>query len=231
MRSGRTRPPRSRTHAVAGVCSRAIDWSGDALIAEERDEGIASPALTRGRAAINPAQQLALKARDAFACPHMNAFHPRLSFLRTLCGVALLATGLTRALAADNSVTAVRTADDARVAALLAGDVPKVSAFLSDDLSYGHSNGRRDTKTEFLQSLDGAKIIYEGITYEDRQLTPLAPGLAMITARARMKLVNEGARQEFTLRILAIWREESGNWRLLAYQSARVPEPTAAANR
>ena len=141
----------------------------------------------------------------------------------------MMLAGLAWLPATDNLTPDVAAADDARVAALLANDLAKLGPFLSEDLSYGHSDGRVETKAEFLHALTGAKTRYESITYLDRNLATAAPGIVILTGRARMKLLHDGKPLAFTLRIHGVWREEAGQWRLLAYQSARLPEPAAVA--
>jgi len=123
---------------------------------------------------------------------------------------------------------ALRTADDARVAAMQSPDRARLGAILSDDLRYAHSNGLVDTKASFLDSLLAGRLKYQGYDHAERSFTFPAPGLALMTGRTRIKVQNDTGLVEATLLYLAVWREEQGAWRFLAWQSCRLPPPPPA---
>jgi ketosteroid isomerase-like protein len=127
-------------------------------------------------------------------------------------------------LGAASPAEAVRAADTARVMATIAGDVARLAPRLSDQLSYGHSDGGVQTKAEFLGAVQSNRIKYEAYDYEEVQVVPVADGVATMTGRARLRASAGGQQVAFSLRFLAVWRQEDGAWRLLAYQSARLPE-------
>lgn len=145
------------------------------------------------------------------------------------CLGALLALSVSSALAALDPLGALRRADLARVRATIAGDAVALNTLLADDLSYGHNDGRVQTKAEFITAVATNQTKYEAIDYEDTKLTEIAPGAASMSGRVHLKVSRAGQHVEFTLRFLAVWREEGGKWQLLAYQSTRLPEPAPAA--
>ena len=118
---------------------------------------------------------------------------------------------------------------DARVAALVAGDVAALGAILSDDLHYVHSNGVADTKASFLANLTAGKTKYVEYVPRERSWRFPAAGLALESGRARVKVVNATGPMTADLSYLATWREENGQWRFLAWQSARLPQSTTPA--
>lgn len=126
---------------------------------------------------------------------------------------------------------AVERADRARIAATIAGDVTALGQLLSDDLHYAHSDGRVQTKAEFLAAVGANRIRYLSFDPHDVKLQSIAPGAVTMNGRARIVVEAGGQRLEFTLRFLAVWRAESGQWRLLAYQSSQLKEAADAAGR
>lgn len=128
----------------------------------------------------------------------------------------------------DTRITAVRAADDERIAAMLAADPARLAAILSDGLHYAHSSGSIDTKASFIESLAGRHVVYESAEYVQRDFIPAGSGVMLMKGRARFKAGRAGAeRNLLDLNFLAVWREEDGRWRFLAWQSARNPPPAA----
>lgn len=126
--------------------------------------------------------------------------------------------------AEDNpQLAAVKATDKARVAAMQSGDRAKLDAVFSDELRYAHSNGVVDTKTSFIDILSAGKTKYVGYEYEEQNFTFPAPGIALMSGRAHVKAESEGKAMDAVLSFLAVWREEKGQWRFLAWQSCKPP--------
>lgn len=121
------------------------------------------------------------------------------------------------------NLAALKAADKARVAAMQSGDRAKLDAVFSDELRYAHSNGVVDTKTSFIDILAAGKTKYIGYDYEEVNFTFPAPGIALMTGRAHVKAESEGKAMDAVLGFLAVWREEKGQWRFLAWQSCKLP--------
>lgn len=126
--------------------------------------------------------------------------------------------------AEDNpQLAAVKAADKARVAAMQSGDRAKLDTVFSDELRYAHSNGVVDTKASFIDILSAGKTKYVGYDYEEQNFTFPAPGIALMSGRAHVKAESEGKAMDAVLSFLAVWREEKGQWRFLAWQSCKPP--------
>ena len=147
------------------------------------------------------------------------------SLLRFLAFVALLA--VTARAADDKIIAAVRAADDERLAAAKAADRAKLEAILSDDLHYVHSSGKIDNKTSYLQGIATSANRYEDFEFKERTFMPAAPGFVLMYGRVLVHMGNTktGAKTTNDINYLAVWREEKGKWRFLAWQSARLPLP------
>ncbi len=137
-----------------------------------------------------------------------------------ICLVSLIS------FAEEAPLAAVQAADDARVAAMKSPDRDKLSAIFSDELRYAHSSGVVDTKASFIESLLKGSTKYLAVDYVERQFTFPAPGIALMTGSANLKIGLETGPIEPTLAFLAVWRLEGGQWHFLAWQSCKVAPPT-----
>lgn len=151
------------------------------------------------------------------------------AFLRLFCLLSLLAAGFAaRVFAAPDEkiIAAVRAADDQRVAATKAADRAGLEASYSNDLRYAHSNGKVDTKASQIQGLLTSGNKYEAFEYKERTFTPVGPGIVLMQGRVLIHQSNKaGAKTTNDLNYLAVWREEQGKWRFLAWQSCKNPAP------
>ncbi len=160
-----------------------------------------------------------------------------------LLSIALALAPLTPTTAAEKSTApafanegarlraALSAADDERLAATKAGDATRLGAILSDDLHYAHSSGKVDTKTSLIASLSARTSVYESFDYKERKFTLIGAGLATMTGRVLVKVGPAGKPTDLDLSYLAIWREENGGWRFLAWQSCKMPPPAAPATK
>lgn len=132
----------------------------------------------------------------------------------------------------DDALTAaVRSADDERLAATQVADAARLNAVFSDQLHYAHSNGKIDTKASYVQSLTSRNTVYESFDYQTRHFTPAGPGVMLMTGRVVIHASNAGQKVVNDLNFLAVWREEGGRWRFLAWQSCKNPPSAAVTDR
>jgi hypothetical protein len=124
---------------------------------------------------------------------------------------------------ADERPAAVEAADDVRIAALVAADTSRLAPLLSADLRYVHSNGTFDDKASFLDLVSSGRTRYVAYEPVGRTVSFAAPGIALETGTARLRVENAEGARDLVLAFLAVWRWERGAWRFLAWQSARLP--------
>jgi hypothetical protein len=121
------------------------------------------------------------------------------------------------------SESSLKAADKARVDAMQSGNRAQLDRIFCDELSYAHSNGVVDSKASFIEILSTGKTKYLAYDYEERHFSFPAPGVALMRGRARIKAEAGGTLMDNVLSFLAVWREEQGQWRFLAWQSCRLP--------
>ena len=128
----------------------------------------------------------------------------------------------------DTRLPALKAADDERVAATLAGDRTRLAAIYSDDLHYSHSSGKVDTKASYIDALTGGQLKYISWEYQEREFSFPAPGIALMSGKAHVKVGKAESATEMVLAFLGVWREEQGKWHFLAWQSGKLPDAAAA---
>lgn len=149
--------------------------------------------------------------------------------LRRLIGLAFILA--VKAWAADDArVAVVRAADDERVAATIAGDRARLAALYSDDLRYVHSSGKIDNKAEHADGLGKRTSVYTRFDYQTREFRLAAPSVMLMSGRVIIHSTNAKGKNENDVNFLAVWREEQGRWKLLAWQAAKNLPP-APVNR
>lgn len=141
----------------------------------------------------------------------------------------LLALFSTAARAADDAIiAAVRAADDARMAATQAANARRLGEIFSDELHYAHSSGRIDNKASQIALITSGTTQYQEFQHRERTYTVAGPGVVLSKGRVIIRMASKtGGAFTNDLNYLAVWRNENGTWRFLAWQSCKNPDATA----
>jgi uncharacterized protein (TIGR02246 family) len=112
-----------------------------------------------------------------------------------------------------------------RFAAMVERDLEALGALLADDLTYTHSNGKVETKEQFLAALASGALEYLAIASEGESAVRLyADGeVGLITGTARVAVRMGGREGAVTLRYTSVYVERDGRWQLAAWHSSAVP--------
>ena len=115
---------------------------------------------------------------------------------------------------------AVRQVEDRRIKAMIDDDFATLEAVLADDLTYGHSSGVVDTKASYIETLRSGKTKY--LTFDRTpSVVRLYGDTAIVTGTATLSLRGQPA--PFTLRYTLAYVLREGQWRMVAWQSTRLP--------
>jgi len=117
----------------------------------------------------------------------------------------------------------VLRADDNRFEAMRKEDWNALDAALADDLTYVHSTARLESKAEHVGNLKAGKPHYRGIAPRDRKAR-VNGDVGIVTGVSEMHVENAGKEQRFTIRYLAVYAKKAEGWRMIAWQSTRVPD-------
>lgn len=105
--------------------------------------------------------------------------------------------------------------------AMLTADRAKLTALLSDQLSYGHSAGRLETKTQFLDVVAGKKTVYKSMAFSDAT-TSVAGNNAIVRHVMTVDTEADGKPATAKVGALQVWVKDGGAWKLLARQAFRL---------
>ena len=117
----------------------------------------------------------------------------------------------------------VLRADDNRFEAMRKEDWTALDATLADDLMYVHSTARLESKAEHIGNLRAGKPHYRGIAPRERRARVLGDA-GIVNGVSEMHVERDGKEQRFTVRYLAVYTKAAGQWRMIAWQSTRVPD-------
>jgi ketosteroid isomerase-like protein len=117
----------------------------------------------------------------------------------------------------------VLRADDRRFDAMRRGDWTALDAALADDLTYVHSTARLESKAEHIANLRAGKPHYRGIAPRERKVR-VHGAAGVVNGVSEMHVENAGKEQRFTVRYLAVYARSGDTWRMIAWQSTRVPD-------
>jgi len=133
------------------------------------------------------------------------------------------------AVAAASLPAHAESADEAAVGkaiedltkAMMAADKARLEALTADQLSYGHSSGKVETKAEFVAAIADKKTIFKSITLSN-------PSVAVVgnNAIARHIFAAEveagGQASSPKIGVMQVWVKDGGGWKLLARQAFRT---------
>jgi pimeloyl-ACP methyl ester carboxylesterase len=114
-------------------------------------------------------------------------------------------------------------ADDRRFEAMRRGDWTALDAALADDLVYVHSTARLESKGEHIANLRAGKPHYRGIAPRERRAR-VRGDVGLVNGVSEMHVERDGKEQRFTVRYLAVYVKTGGQWRMISWQSTKVPE-------
>lgn len=119
---------------------------------------------------------------------------------------------------------AVVAQEQRRCAAMRDADLAALDAVLHPELYFSHANGAVDDKSVYLGKMAEGRIVYRGINWSEQAVVTL-PGdrAAMLTGRMLTEVSVNGVEKRLDNRVMSIWVEAGGQWRLRAFQSTPLP--------
>ena len=142
---------------------------------------------------------------------------------RTLAaaGALVLVAAIPHAHAESADEAAVRKAVDDLNKAMIAADKAKLEALVSDQLSYGHSGGRIETKKEFVAVFVSKKSVYKSVTIDNASVQ-VAGNNAIARDVFNVEFESDGKPGSAKVGVLQVWVKDGGTWKLLARQAFRT---------
>jgi ketosteroid isomerase-like protein len=101
--------------------------------------------------------------------------------------------------------------------ALLSADKVQLEQLTAAQLSYGHSSGKVQNKSEFVDGVLNRKAVVKSLTFPD--VTIAVAGNAAIVRHIYASESEAGGKTDnIRLSVLAVWQKQDGDWKLLARQ-------------
>jgi ketosteroid isomerase-like protein len=135
------------------------------------------------------------------------------------------------ALLGTVSGTMAQAADEAAVAqtveafrnAMLKADRGQFEALCAEQLSYGHSGGRIETKSQFIDAATSGRSRWKFITITD-QTTNIVGNTAIVRHTLTGETERDGKTNPVKIGVLMVWHKPDKDWKLLARQAVRLEE-------
>lgn len=99
-----------------------------------------------------------------------------------------------------------------------------LAALVDDSLSYGHSAGKVDTKTSFIEDLLAGRSDFVTIVITDQTIKILGD-TAIVRHSLAAQTNDSGKPGTVSLKVLGIWQKQGGVWKMIARQAVRPPAP------
>ena len=138
----------------------------------------------------------------------------------TLGAAGLMLGRATVAEATEESV--VKEAVDILRAGILEADRSKLSRVSADQISYGHSDGRVETKEQFINGVLTRKQVVKSLAFPDLKVSVVGPS-AVVRHIYLAESELDGKATTTRIGALQVWHKQEGGWRLLARQGFRLP--------
>lgn len=139
----------------------------------------------------------------------------------TLAALAGCATGAAATGSSASAEQAVAAAAEKLRVAMIDPTPAALTALVADDLSYGHSGGRVDTKDSFIGDLIAGKSDFVTIAITD-QTIKVVGNTAIVRHTLTADTNDSGKPGKVQIKILGVWQQQGGQWKLQARQAVRV---------
>jgi Domain of unknown function (DUF4440) len=148
-------------------------------------------------------------------------FNMKTILVATLITVVLLALVAGPVIAQEKDAPAVTAAVEAFRKALVDPDKGTLDKLTLDQLTYGHSSGLIQNKTEFEEALLSGKSDF--VSMDLSQQTIMVVGNTAWVRHILSAVTNDGGNPGTThLSVLLVWVKVKGQWRLFARQAVKV---------
>ncbi|WP_426088437.1 nuclear transport factor 2 family protein [Janthinobacterium sp. PSPC1-1] len=124
----------------------------------------------------------------------------------------------------NEAVDLAQQLETQRWATLLKPDFEACDALLSDEAVYIHSTGIRDDKAAFLKKFRAGVFVFHSASFELECVSAIGDDAFVATGSLRMTATVGGIDKSMHSLFSAVWRRESGFWRLLNLQTTAIPK-------
>ena len=141
--------------------------------------------------------------------------------------LALGASGLllsNSAEAASADEAALAQSIEALRLGILQQDKAKLDQVAASQISYGHSDGRSETKEQFINAVMSRKQTVKSLEFPELKLAVVGNS-AIVRHIYLAQSELDGKTTNTKIGALQVWQKQDGGWKLLARQGFRLPTP------
>ena len=113
--------------------------------------------------------------------------------------------------------------DKERMQAMADKDIAKLNNLICNDLIYTHSSARLDTKASLIGAMESGATVYTSVVPSDVEALDLGDAV-VLTGAAQISVASHGAARSFGVRFTDVYQNQNGTWRMVAWQSTKLPE-------
>jgi len=107
--------------------------------------------------------------------------------------------------------------------ALLSKDSVSLSALLADDVTYVHSTGNVQTKSQLIRDVMSGAQDYKSIEPSDMNVR-IYDNAGVVTLKLKVNVINGGKPLDLNMFVTLTWVKINGDWKLVARHSVKLPE-------
>jgi len=105
--------------------------------------------------------------------------------------------------------------------AMIDGERAQLENIASDSISYGHSGGNVQNKTEFVEAFVTGKSDFVTIDLSE-QTIQLIDNIAIVRHVLNATTNDSGKPGVVKIKVLLVWAKEKGQWKLVARQAVKL---------
>jgi hypothetical protein len=121
------------------------------------------------------------------------------------------------------TIEAIRGLERDRFRAMVEGDGAALDALLAENVSYIHTNGKRETKRQFIDAITAGRRRYRQIEIQSQDVVTAGKDTCLVSGRALIEMESKNGALLFPIAYTAVHvQAEAGQWQLLALQATRV---------
>lgn len=125
-------------------------------------------------------------------------------------------------MAQNKKEAAVANAVEKLRIAMISGERAALEAIAADQLSYGHSSGLIETKTQFVEKIASGQSDFVTIEFKNQSIT-VSGNTAIVRHELHATTNDNNKPGEVHIKILLVWQKQAKEWKLLARQAVRIP--------
>ena len=105
--------------------------------------------------------------------------------------------------------------------AMVSADEKLLNELTAEKLSYGHSAGYVEGKSEFIRKLTSGENDFISIALSD-QTVSVSGNVAVVRHRLEAKITDNGKPNEVKIHVLMVWQKQNKEWKLIARQAVKI---------